>query len=257
MTNAPDVTEAPDTTEDEPACTDHSFGSWTVTKQPSCSQTGSKTRSCQKCGHEETETIAKSEHGWMDATCTEPRRCSSCDATEGSALSHTGGTATCQHGKICDRCGTEYTSAGDHETVDATCTSGEYCNTCGKTFGSALGHSYSGDSCSRCGKSVPVSDFIPSSWYPLSISGGKVTSCSYAIDGDTILVTVNGHRTLTTAGVCKLGWTVYGDGYKIIEEGNYTTGTLAGNESFSVTIAIPNIITSKYSSYKVSIGLPN
>lgn len=264
--DVPDVTEDPDVpvdtqgpvdTQDATACTNHSFGSWTVTRAASCSQTGSKTLTCTSCGHQETETIAKNDHAWQDATCTEPRRCSSCGTTDGSALSHTGGIATCEHGKICVRCGTEYTSIGDHEMVDATCTSGEYCSSCGKTFGSALGHSYSGDSCSRCGKSVPVSDFVPSSWYPLLISGGRVTSCSYAIDGDTILVTVNGYRTLTTSGVCKFSWTVYGGGYTIIESGNYTTGTLAGNESFSVTVSIPNVITSKFSSYEVYISLPN
>ena len=29
------------------------------------------------------------EHDWIEATCTDPRTCSVCDETEGSALEHT------------------------------------------------------------------------------------------------------------------------------------------------------------------------
>ena len=57
------------------------------------------------CGHE---------HTWKDATCTEPRTCSECGATEGEALGH--------------------------EWKDATCTKPKSCSRCGETQGSALGH---------------------------------------------------------------------------------------------------------------------
>ena len=57
------------------------------------------------CGHE---------HTWTEATCTEPKKCTECSATEGEPLGH--------------------------DWTDATCTKAKTCNRCGETEGEPLGH---------------------------------------------------------------------------------------------------------------------
>lgn len=68
-------------------------------------------------------------HDWTDATCTTPKTCSVCGATEGDALGHTGGTATCTTQAVCSVCGQSYGAKANHSysatyTVDRdpTCT---------------------------------------------------------------------------------------------------------------------------------------
>ena len=53
-------------------------------------------------------------HQWVEATCTTPKTCSLCKATEGSALGHSGGNATCSQKGICSVCNEEYGDIGVH-----------------------------------------------------------------------------------------------------------------------------------------------
>ena len=53
---------------------------------------------CSVCGDEYSETEPATGHTWKDATCTQPKFCTTCGASEGSALGHTDGT-------VCSRCG--------------------------------------------------------------------------------------------------------------------------------------------------------
>ena len=110
------------------------------------------------------------EHEWADATCTAPKTCSLCGATDGEALGHTeetvaGTAATCTEsgmtdGKKCTVCGettveqtaisalghTEETVAGTPATcTEPGMTDGKKCTTCGVTTAEqtaidALGH---------------------------------------------------------------------------------------------------------------------
>ena len=57
------------------------------------------------------------EHTWVEATCTEAKTCSVCQATVGQPLGHTGGTATCQRQAVCTRCDESY---GDYAAHDMT-----------------------------------------------------------------------------------------------------------------------------------------
>ena len=71
---------------------EHVWGDWTVTKEATCTEDGSKTRSCTSCGHPETEAIPALGHNWGDWVLTTPpteehngvetRTCSRCNATE-------------------------------------------------------------------------------------------------------------------------------------------------------------------------------
>ena len=67
---------------------EHTFGEWTTTKEPSCTEKGEKKRICSSCEYEETEEIEMTEHipgEWetvKEPTCTESgsknQSCTSC-----------------------------------------------------------------------------------------------------------------------------------------------------------------------------------
>jgi len=69
------------------------------------------------------------QHSWQDATCTAPKTCPLCGATEGEALGH--------------------------DWKDADCTTPKTCEVCGATEGSALGHNYVDGACTVCGEAKP------------------------------------------------------------------------------------------------------
>ena len=52
-----------------------------------------------------TVSVAACEHQWDDATCTAPKTCSICGATEGEANGHSWTDATCIAPKTCSACG--------------------------------------------------------------------------------------------------------------------------------------------------------
>ena len=55
-------------------CTSHTYGSAVITKQPTCTSEGTKTKTCTQCGATVTETIAKLSHSYtatvVAPTCT-------------------------------------------------------------------------------------------------------------------------------------------------------------------------------------------
>ena len=146
----------------------HTFGTWTTTKNATCTQVGTKSRKCTVCGKTETQTIAKTGHKSVTdkaipATCTtdgktEGSHCSVCGAVIKAqdtikATGHKFGNwttikpATCTESgtqiRKCETCGateSKSLSAKDHtEVVDkaipATCTTdgkteGSHCSVC-------------------------------------------------------------------------------------------------------------------------------
>lgn len=85
-------------TEGEPLGHDYKM---TNTKEATCTEVGTKTYTCTKCGTVYTENISANGHKWQDASCTEPKKCTTCGFVEGDALGH---TTDCG---ICSRCGME------------------------------------------------------------------------------------------------------------------------------------------------------
>ena len=156
----------------------HTFGTWTTTKNATCTQVGTKSRKCTVCGKTETQTIAKTGHKSVTdkaipATCTtdgktEGSHCSVCGAVIKAqdtikATGHKFGnwtttkSATCTESgtqiRKCENCGAteskSLSAKGHTEVVDkaipATCT------TDGKTEGSH---------CSVCGAVIKAQDTI-------------------------------------------------------------------------------------------------
>ena len=147
----------------------HTFGTWTTTKNATCTQVGTKSRKCTVCGKTETQTIAKTGHKsvtdkTISATCTtdgktEGSHCSVCGAVIKAqeiikATGHKFGnwtttkSATCTESgtqiRKCETCGAteskSLSAKGHTEVVDkaipATCstdgkTEGSHCSVCG------------------------------------------------------------------------------------------------------------------------------
>ena len=90
------------------AATGHAWDEGVITTEPKCEEAGIKTFTCEVCGTTKTEVVEATghhdadennrcdecdaslcvEHAWVDATCTTPKTCSACNATEGKALGH-------------------------------------------------------------------------------------------------------------------------------------------------------------------------
>lgn len=92
-------------------------------------------------------TACGCEHDWSDATCTAPKTCKLCQATEGDVLAHQWQDATCIAPKTCNSCGATEGDVADHVWEDATCTTAKTCTACGETDGEALGHTWADATC--------------------------------------------------------------------------------------------------------------
>ena len=160
-------------------CTSHTYGSAVITKQPTCTSEGTKTKTCTQCGATVTETIAKLSHSYtatvVAPTCTTNgytlHKCSVCGTSyKGNTTKATGhsygnsvvtkqptctseGTKT----KTCTKCNarvTETIPKTSHKYADTvvapTCTTDGYtlhkCSVCGTSYKGnttkATGHSY-------------------------------------------------------------------------------------------------------------------
>ena len=160
-------------------CTSHTYGSAVITKQPTCTSEGTKTKTCTQCGATVTETIAKLSHSYTTTvvapTCTADgytlHKCSVCgtsykDSTT-KATGHSYGNSvvtkqpTCTSEgtktKTCTKCNatvTETIPKTSHKYADTvvapTCTADGYtlhkCSVCGTSYKDsttkATGHSY-------------------------------------------------------------------------------------------------------------------
>ena len=160
-------------------CTSHTYGSAVITKQPTCTSEGTKTKTCTQCGATVTETIAKLSHSYtatvVAPTCTTDgytlNKCSVCGTSykdnTTKAAGHSYGNSvvtkqpTCTSEgtaiKTCTKCNatvTETIPKTSHKyadtVVEPTCTTDGYtlhkCSVCGTSYKDnttkATGHSY-------------------------------------------------------------------------------------------------------------------
>ena len=160
-------------------CTSHTYGSAVITKQPTCTAEGTKTKTCTKCNATVTETIPKTSHKYADTvvapTCTTDgytlHKCSVCgtsykdNTTKATGHSYGNPVVTKQPTctaegtaiKTCTKCNatvTETIAKTSHKyantVVAPTCTADGYtlhkCSVCGTSYKDnttkATGHSY-------------------------------------------------------------------------------------------------------------------
>ncbi len=70
----------------------HNWSEWTITKKPTCTASGTKVRTCERCNQTESETVAALGHKWsawkcikaatLKSTGTEERTCNVCGVRE-------------------------------------------------------------------------------------------------------------------------------------------------------------------------------
>lgn len=161
----------------------HTWSEWQITKNATCTEDGSSTRSCTDCGEVVTKTLDALGHSFgewsviSNVTCTEngsrTHICNTCGASETDAIAATGHSfgewsvtseATCivngSKTRVCSSCehseSAEITAFG-HDMADATCTAPKTCkNNCGHTEGDKLGHKNDNGHCSRCGEKMTI-----------------------------------------------------------------------------------------------------
>ena len=204
-------------------CTSHTYGSAVITKQPTCTSEGTKTKTCTQCGATVTETIAKLSHSYTTTvvapTCTTNgytlHKCFVCgtsykDSTT-KATGHSYGNSvvtkqpTCTSEgtktKTCTKCNatvTETIAKTSHKyantVVAPTCTTDGYtlhkCSVCGTSYKDsttkATGHSY--------GNSVVTKQ-------PTCISEGtKTKTCTKCNATVTEKLPAKGHTAVTDKG---------------------------------------------------------
>ena len=204
-------------------CTSHTYGSAVITKQPTCTSEGTKTKTCTQCGATVTETIAKLSHSYTTTvvapTCTTNgytlHKCSVCgtsykDSTT-KATGHSYGNSvvtkqpTCTSEgtaiKTCTKCNatvTETIAKTSHKyantVVAPTCTTDGYtlhkCSVCGTSYKDsttkATGHSY--------GNSVVTKQ-------PTCTSGGTaIKTCTKCNATVTEKLPAKGHTAVTDKG---------------------------------------------------------
>lgn len=94
-------------------------------------------------------TACGCEHDWNEATCTTPKICKLCEATEGEVKAHQWQDATCVAPKTCKDCGATEGDVAGHVWEEATCTTAKTCAACNETEGEALGHSWADATCTE------------------------------------------------------------------------------------------------------------
>ena len=204
-------------------CTSHTYGSAVITKQPTCTSEGTKTKTCTQCGATVTETIAKLSHSYtatvVAPTCTTNgytlHKCSVCgtsykDSTT-KAIGHSYGNSvvtkqpTCTSEgtktKTCTKCNarvTETIPKTSHKYADTvvapTCTTDGYtlhkCSVCGTSYKDsttkATGHSY--------GNSVVTKQPTCTS------EGTKTKTCTKCNATVTEKLPAKGHTAVTDKG---------------------------------------------------------
>lgn len=221
----------------------HSFGDWQTTKEATCTEAGSETRTCE-CGYFEERELAALGHDYVDGVCS---RCGEVDPEyippcgHSSERKETTLEATCtEPGKAkiyCEECGEllreETIPAKGHgilsETITAaTCTQNgidrHYCIYCNEKFEtyetSALGHKYVNGTCSRCGA-------IDSSVYALKVSACKTYSAGYINYQDP----GTGH----TVSDCKFVWQTGNGVVSMVDQAYKRSGFIYSEFYFKIT----------------------
>ena len=204
-------------------CTSHTYGSAVITKQPTCTSEGTKTKTCTQCGATVTETIAKLSHSYTTTvvapTCTADgytlHKCSVCgtsykdNTTKATGHSYGNSVVTKQptctsegtKTKTCTKCNatvTETIPKTSHKYADTvvapTCTTDGYtlhkCSVCGTSYKDnttkATGHSY--------GNSVVTKQPTCTS------EGTKTKTCTKCNATVTEKLPAKGHTAVTDKG---------------------------------------------------------
>ena len=194
-------------------------------------------------------------HEWQAATCTAPKTCEICKATEGTAEDHAWVDATCAAPKTCSGCGLTEGEALPHTWVDATCAAPKTCSGCSLIDGAPLGHVWQAATC-EAPKTCQVcaltdGEALGHSWTNATCTTPKTCATCNATDGDSL-----GHmwqdattETPKTCKTCKIT-----EGTRIITDSRFTTAAckpLFGSWSYRETYTAEDLgVTTETGSFK-------
>ena len=163
----------------------HTFGTWTTTKNATCTQVGTKSRKCTVCGKTETQTIAKTGHKSVTDKAI-PATCTTDGKTEGSHCSVCGAVIKAQ----------DTINATGHKfgnwttTKSSTCTESgtqiRKCETCGATESKSL---------SAKGHTEVVDKAIPTTCTTDGKTEGSHCSVCGAVIKAQTTITATGHKS--------------------------------------------------------------
>lgn len=121
----------------------HSWNNGTVTKQPTCKDSGVKTFTCTVCGGTKTESISKLTTHTYDHACDTD--CNVCGVTRTTTHSYksTWSKDASGHWHECSVCKNKKDTAAHTPGAEATETQAQTCTTCGYVIKAALGHKHS------------------------------------------------------------------------------------------------------------------
>lgn len=182
-------------------------------------------------------------HSWTPATCTAPKTCSVCGATEGGALGHNWSAATC--------------------------TTPKTCSVCGQTEGSANGHNYQNGVCAVCGVKKIGTISLPTT--PLNVSwtcknhvysSATISNISYEYSyykksgAPCLSMTVRGEKSFDEDGEFGNQWLMfvvaaYNSSGKVISSKKVSVLGLIVGQEFSETFILDNI--DQYNDYTIKI----
>ena len=209
----------------------HEWSEWETTEDPTCTEWGSQTRTCEKCGKPETQAIEPTGHDWEtevieQPSCTDKGRrmktCKNCGEIETEEIPARGHVY-------------EYTDNEDGETHTKECT------VCGdsETEDHDFGTSGTAAACSKCGASNPnVSAVLTVSPASVSLSAGQtrqlaVTYNGTAVTANTVWTTSNAPvATVSNTGLV----TAVGVGTATVKA-SYTTGGRTLTATCTVTVS--------------------
>lgn len=222
-TETESVQTQPQATEPRPTQPSHTHSHQTQTVSATCEQDGYIRNICS-CGDISGEVkLPKTGHSWKSASCSAPKTCYHCGATEGDAL--------------------------PHNWKDATYARPKTCQTCQATEGSAL-----------AGPSFSVTDSFPKSYNYYSRSF-TVNSCEVSFGTDSIgtaryvrismNVTRNSDST-PTAGKLAFKVNIYDANGTLVKQGSIWSDELAHGTTGLMTASIPLPKSSESSSYSIS-----
>jgi len=210
--------------------TEHTYGEWTVTKEATCTEKGSRTRACTVCNEQQTEEIPMTGHTVSDATVTKEPDC----VTDGEK------TGTCTK---CNQSVTVAIAALGHDPLSIWLsdenTHWHRCSRCDARLDEGA-HDMTDNGCSVCeyGKAV-----VAELTYEL------LSDDTYAVTGYTnkdataveIPATYNGKPVSTVAN--KAFYMNFQIAFVTIAEGVTTLGDSAFSYSLMTKVTIPDSVT--------------
>ena len=244
-----------------------------------CAKMGKKVSYCAKCDTTRTENILKkTTHTGGKATCKARAICTVCEQPYGKLADHycANEVDDCTKAVYCDTCNTLMRAATEHVWVNS-CITDCFCLECSVTSSERI-HTFIDGKCYYCHADDP--NYSGSSgggsgsggnsgvggsgnsrinWsmttFPDSISYGTIQSATADISGSTLILRITMKRN-TSGGSHPMEayYRISNSSFKTVATGSYSSDSLGPGATATVTVTIPDVITSSTGKYYVFLS---